>query len=454
MPHAAKLHAVTASIALTTAGTAARAQPLFEITAYWPDLLTNQAGFDADIDGGILVVGAPFDADLGPAAGAAFLIDTTTGQTIKLLPPGVDAGDQFGSAVAIDGGRAIVGARYDDDLGVNTGAAYVFDAATGVLLRTLQPNQPNTEFGDAVDVDGDFAVIGARVINAGGSAFVYNLNTGDLIHSFPKRGLFGFDEMGDAVAIDSDAGLVAVGAPGEYVSGLEARIGAVHLFDLTTGAFIRSFLAGDPEAFADFGASVAIRGDRLLVGAPLDDNPNVDAGAAYLFDLTTGNQITKLTVETTPNPNQFAQLGCDVELTDTLAIVGNRAYYRDFFSGAGAAFVYDATDGALVARLLPEVPGFGDAFGAGVGIDGSTAVVGSPGDAPPAGLGGTGAVYLYQLPCPPDLAAPAGVLDIFDLLEYLALFSASDPKADIAPPAGTFDFFDVLEYLARFSAGC
>ncbi|MEM7628044.1 MAG: GC-type dockerin domain-anchored protein [Planctomycetota bacterium] len=56
--------------------------------------------------------------------------------------------------------------------------------------------------------------------------------------------------------------------------------------------------------------------------------------------------------------------------------------------------------------------------------------------------------------CPADLAAPFGQLDFFDVLEYLALFDASDPAADLAAPFGAFDFFDVLEYLGQFDAGC
>ncbi|MEM9559036.1 MAG: S8 family serine peptidase [Planctomycetota bacterium] len=56
--------------------------------------------------------------------------------------------------------------------------------------------------------------------------------------------------------------------------------------------------------------------------------------------------------------------------------------------------------------------------------------------------------------CAADLAAPAGELDFFDVLEYLSLFDASDPAADLAAPFGSFDFFDVLEYLSQFDAGC
>lgn len=62
--------------------------------------------------------------------------------------------------------------------------------------------------------------------------------------------------------------------------------------------------------------------------------------------------------------------------------------------------------------------------------------------------------------CPPDLAppgAPDGVLNFFDLSQYIALFTASDPQADLFPagnPDGVFNFFDVSAYIAAYTAGC
>lgn len=56
--------------------------------------------------------------------------------------------------------------------------------------------------------------------------------------------------------------------------------------------------------------------------------------------------------------------------------------------------------------------------------------------------------------CEPDLAAPFGVLNFFDLAAYLALFNAGDPAADLALPFGTLNFFDLSQYLASYNAGC
>ncbi len=57
-------------------------------------------------------------------------------------------------------------------------------------------------------------------------------------------------------------------------------------------------------------------------------------------------------------------------------------------------------------------------------------------------------------PCPADLAAPFGTLNLQDVFAYLALFNANDPAADLAAPFGTLNLQDVFAYLALFNAGC
>ncbi|MCA9276863.1 MAG: hypothetical protein KDA29_12630 [Phycisphaerales bacterium] len=57
-------------------------------------------------------------------------------------------------------------------------------------------------------------------------------------------------------------------------------------------------------------------------------------------------------------------------------------------------------------------------------------------------------------PCPPDLAAPFGVLNFFDVSAFITAFTAQDPAADFAAPFGSFDFFDVSAFITAYNAGC
>ncbi|RMH28786.1 MAG: hypothetical protein D6692_04885 [Planctomycetota bacterium] len=57
-------------------------------------------------------------------------------------------------------------------------------------------------------------------------------------------------------------------------------------------------------------------------------------------------------------------------------------------------------------------------------------------------------------PCPADLAAPFGVLNIFDIQAYIGLYNAQDPAADLAAPTGAFNIFDIQAYIGLYNQGC
>jgi hypothetical protein len=68
----------------------------------------------------------------------------------------------------------------------------------------------------------------------------------------------------------------------------------------------------------------------------------------------------------------------------------------------------------------------------------------------PAGL----RVTATAAPCPADIAAPFGVLDLSDINAFIAGFVTQDPIADLAPPAGVWDLSDVNAFIGSFVAGC
>ena len=134
-------------------------------------------GESVAINGTTAVVGAYGD---GPISGSAYLFDTTTGQQIiKLLPNDGAAGDLFGISVAISGTTAVVGASQDDDNGGNSGSAYLFDTTTGQQIGKLLPSDgaASDDFGSSVAISGTTAVVGARWDddngNNSGSAYLF-----------------------------------------------------------------------------------------------------------------------------------------------------------------------------------------------------------------------------------------------------------------------------------------
>ncbi|ACY12902.1 kelch repeat-containing protein [Haliangium ochraceum] len=106
-----------------------------EETLIIPDDFSVGQGFGASVAmrDGVIIVGAHRDDERGVDAGAAYIYmqesDGTWIQYSKLYNPAGRSGDQFGAAVAISDTRAIVGARYDDDDGADSGSAYIFEKA-------------------------------------------------------------------------------------------------------------------------------------------------------------------------------------------------------------------------------------------------------------------------------------------------------------------------------------
>ncbi|ETR65111.1 MAG: hypothetical protein OMM_14804 [Candidatus Magnetoglobus multicellularis str. Araruama] len=86
-------------------------------------------GCSVDIDGDSLIVGAYADDDMGSDSGSAYIFvkdGTAWSQQAKLTASDGASSDHFGYNVSISGDYAIVGARYDDDNGGDSGSAYIF----------------------------------------------------------------------------------------------------------------------------------------------------------------------------------------------------------------------------------------------------------------------------------------------------------------------------------------
>jgi hypothetical protein len=181
-----------------------------------------------------------------------------------------------------------------------------------------------------------------------------------------------FDYFGSSVAISSTTAVIGAYAANDNGS----DSGSAFLFDTTTGQQIAKLLPSDGAAGDRFGISVAISGTTAVVGAWLDDDNGTSSGSAYLFDTTTGQQIAKLL----PSDGAAGDLfGISVAISGTTVIVGARDD-DDRGASSGSAYLFDATTGQQIAKLLPTVSPTGDRFGSSVAISGSTAVVGAPGD--------------------------------------------------------------------------
>ncbi|MBA3484327.1 MAG: hypothetical protein H0T51_21195 [Pirellulales bacterium] len=362
------LTAITVSCLITTPAWAELGDELFKLTpsdAPVDDLF----GWNVAISGNIAIVGADGDDDAGDLSGSAYLFDVTTGQQLrKLTASDAAAGDRFGSSVAVDGNIAIVGARRR-----NTGAAYLFDVTTGQeLFKLTASDVPFPRgFGLSVAISGNTAVVGAPLDNhasvGSGSAYLFNVTTGQQLAKLTASGASANDLFGISVAISGNKALI--GTP--YDDQVSAKSGSAYLFDVATFQELAKFTTSDAGAF---GESVAISGNTALVGRSRSLECCGFLGAAYLIDVTTGEELFKLT-GSDPGFGNLDTFGLSVALSGDRAIVGQQTQN----AGAGVAHLFDVSTGSKLTTLSASDAAAHDAFGRSVAISGNTALVGSIG---------------------------------------------------------------------------
>ena len=361
----------------------------------------NEFGFSVAIDGNNVLVGAPSDDIDELNQGRVTLFDATTGDILKIFfDPADTPGDAFGFSVAIDGNNVVASAIGDDTDAENLGRVFLFDATTGALLQTFSDPTPVTfdQFGFSVAIDGNLVLVGAHFDDTNGQdvgqAHLFVATTGTLLQTFDDPTPTTEDQFGTSVSISGNN--VLVGAPGDDTNGQD--VGQAHLFDATTGLLLQTF--DDPTVTTEdqFGVSVSISGNNVLVGAPGDDTNGQDVGQAHLFDATTGLLLQTFDDPTVTTEDQF---GVSVSISGNNVLVGVRG---DDTSGVGVgqAHLFDATTGALLETFDDPTPTTFDQFGTSVSISGNNVLVGAPFADITGGFNNVGQAHLFGIQPVPD----------------------------------------------------
>lgn len=338
-------------------------------------------GIDVSLSGGRALVGAELDGTTGSGSGRAYVFDVATGALLRTFEnPTPAPNDFFGLSVSLSGNLALVGAQNDDTGATNAGAAYLFDVTTGALVRTFLNPGPapigSDNFGHAVDVSGNRALISAigddRGASNAGVAYLFDTTTGALLQTFLNPAPASSDNFGFELALFGDRALISAANDDTGAS----NAGSAYLFDTTTGALLHTFNNPTPVLNDMFGFTVALSGTRALIGAPQDDGNGFNEGAAYLYDLATGSLLHTLVIPTPSLGSEF--LGEGVALSDDWALVG-AAFRNQGLPTAqqdlGSAFLFDANTGAFLQELIDPVPVSNDRFGKSLALDGHTALI-------------------------------------------------------------------------------
>jgi hypothetical protein len=302
----------------------------------------------------------------------------------------------------------------------DSGAAYVFRLRNERWEQEayLKPSDPmrQTYFGTSLAISRDTIVVGASrddgrnaspLTARPGTAYVFERNSSgwrETAHLAPAEAENG-DALGYTVAIDADT--LAVAAP------RAGAAGAVYVFIRSGAAWIEQQRLTPEPAATDmlFGSSVAVSGDSLLVGAQQDGTEASNGGSAFVFVRHDGRWQQEQRIAPSV-PVEGAGFGYTVAIRGDRALVGaprTASILSTTRTTAGQAFVFDRMDShwSQTQALQATVPRASDSFGSSVALRGPAALVGAAGDTSGGrGLGAdpsrrdaayAGAAYLFAL---------------------------------------------------------
>lgn len=343
-------------------------------------------GSSTSISGTLAAVGAPEDETAGISTGAVYLMrhDAMSGwaEEDRLAPSVQDPGARFGGGVSVSGDVVAVGAPNADASAVDGGAVYVyrFDGANWIEEQVLAPQalRGGDEFGFSVALSGGVLAVAAPGHQFGeGAVYVYRYDGNGwaletvlgVVGGPPSQG----DRFGASLVLRP--GLLVAGAAGRGQSG------AAFLFRESAGAWPgEELFPSQATAGMDFGASVALDAQHVVVGAP-------GAGAAYLFW-----EATEIERYLAPNYGIYAPegFGSGVAISGETLVVTTRESVEDDAVALLYTFFHAASN--PTSRIGWAVDGApGDGLGTSLALDGTRLLAGAPGDLP------AGSVSAFEL---------------------------------------------------------
>ncbi|MBN4077608.1 T9SS type A sorting domain-containing protein [bacterium AH-315-C20] len=352
--------------------------------------LNDEFGYAVSLSGDYAVIGARWedqDASGGSTmfnSGSAYVFERNSGGTWvevqKIVTSDRAISDEFGSTVSISGDYLIIGAEDEDEdvSGSGTltsaGSAYIFERDGGGVWNEVQKivasdREFQDKFGHAVGISGDYAIIGAEeedhdaaggaALSEAGSAYIFERNSGGIwieVQKIVAGDREANDEFGKSIAISGTYAIIGAAFEDHDETGgaFMSNAGSAYVFE-RDGAGVwneaQKIVASDRATQDDFGWSVAIDGDQLVVGANLEDENEsggatmTDAGSAYVFKRTAGSwtEVSKIVSSDRDVDDLFAN---SVGISGNYVIAGTRWEDHDvgggaFMDRAGSAYFFE-----------------------------------------------------------------------------------------------------------------
>jgi hypothetical protein len=262
-------------------------------------------GQSVSISGNYAIVGAYQEDTKGSNSGAAYIFkreNHSWNQLTKLMACDGAADDQFAYSVHISGNYAIVGSKYDDDYGTNSGSAYIFINTNDVWIQAAKINamdgSQDDYFGYSVHLSGNYAIVGSPYDDTNGlnsgSAHIFERTGTNWIHikTLMANDRAAQDFFGNQVSISNDYALVSAYQDDDYGS----NSGSVYVFKKTGSDWVQwdKISPSDATGNERFGSSIDISDGQAVIGAYGTDDNGDNSGAVHFYTIQSKARIVSL----------------------------------------------------------------------------------------------------------------------------------------------------------------
>jgi hypothetical protein len=352
----------------------------------------------------------------------------------KIVADDPSAGDHFShyDGVSIYGDYAVAGAHNGDSIGLQTGQAHLFkwnDTTCGweeidlivaqSAVGVVDPDASASDwFGYSVGISENLIAIGSPNYNDGmlssvGVVYLYEIISDEavFVEKIFASDLESLAKFGQSLQIKNN--LLIVGAPKKHETFADAGAAYVYNWDGTTFNFEAKLVAPVDGSYDNFGYTVSISGNLALVGAPYEDENEVDAvsinnsGSAYLFRNTGVWTFSQKIVA--PDRNISDLFGNSVDLTQEFLVIS--AYEEDedeaginTLTGAGSVYLFSYNPFTNLfdfsQKIVPSDRDADNNFGSAVAIEGNTVIIGAElqgeDELGVPSVNGAGAAYVFE----------------------------------------------------------
>ena len=329
-------------------------------------------------------------------AGVSASVNAQVATEVDRLFPvgGTDANAfEFGRACAIGDGYIAISSPDDDSMGSYTGAVYLYDAQTHAQVGKLVASDAaqGAQFGEQLLIHDGKLFVGVpqeeSVQSFGGAVYVFDLQTqNELMKIVPSDmtpdSKFGFS-FGESLSASN--GKLAVSAVGS-----NEFAGALYIFDIETGDELMKISPADGVQNDLFSRPVAMGDEYIAAGTRADPDDASNTSSIYIYDMATGEELRRVTPE---EVNSF-YYGNDFEIADGILYVGD-IFCGDNGESTGCVRIFDLSSGDEIGRLTDPEGASGDDLGRNISISNGRLVTGARLDRPN-GLS-SGSVCIFDL---------------------------------------------------------